>query len=731
MSEILFNPIFKWQALLVIALVIVAIVGWSFTRGLKSKWRIAFTFGLRLLVLLAFIVILLQPQRKRDEVTILKPQLAVLVDTSESMTDPVDEKQKRRFEQVAEWMKSPALEKARNDFDVRLFTFDREIQEQRDAKDLKFTGSVTNLGSALSQVQERFRGQPLAAILLLTDGLDTTGAAKSAQLSVPVFTFELEKPFTQKERPKRVSIASSDYPPRMFVGADGEVRIGVQGSGMSGKTISVELWREGKKQGETTVSFNEDDQTRQATFPISNTKAGSVQYEIRVPDSAADKDAKAYPFVINVLEPGNRVLYVQNSLGFDFKFLRKAIVTDRNLLLSSFVKWGDGRLVALDSRGLAQAKLDFTEKALANQSVMILGDVPPESLRLEHMKAIREFVDKGGGLVLLGGANALGSAAFAASPLGEICPIKTPAEYREGNFKVEITETGLHHPVFGPLFAQVKDFPSLLTVNVSETASPTAEVLMEVIVGGKPHPLVVANRFGGGRVIAIATDTIWRWRLAAKGWSAERSPYDTFWSQLTDWLIPKEQNKQGSNAIELFTERSNYQLGEKPELRAIVRMQDSQGKPPASVPVEVRTPDEKVFNYTMSAATLQTQGGKSVPGYRTEVEPNVAGVFKAQAKLTVGATPLEGETRFVVTKPVTELTGKPIDRELLKRIADANRGKFYEIEKWNDWPKELHVEETHFSRVQLSDLWNSPALLGFLMALLCIEWIARKRWNLP
>ncbi len=731
MSEVLYNPIFKWQVLLVIALALVGVVAWSFAKGLQSKARIALTGGLRLLVLVAFVVILLQPQRKHDDVQILKPQLAVLVDTSESMSDPVDEKQERRAGRVAEWMKSPALQKARHDFDVRLFTFDREILEQPKTTEMKFTGAITNLGSALSQVQERFRGQPLSGILLLSDGLDTTGAAKSAQLSVPVFTFELEKPFTPKVRPKRVSIASADYPPRMFVGVDGEVRIGIQCSGMSGKTIGVEIWREGKKTGETTVAFNEDEQTRQATFPISNAKAGSVSYDIRVPDEAADKDAKAYPFVINVLEPGNRVLYVQNTLGFDFKFLRKAIVTDRNLLLSSFVRWGDGRIVALDSRGMAQAKLDFNEKALANQAVMILGDLPPELLSPESTKGIRDFVDKGGGLVLLGGANALGSAAFGKSLLGEVAPIKTPAEYREGNFKVEITETGLHHPVFGPLFAQVKDFPSLLTVNISESTSPTAEVLMEMIVDGKHHPLVVANRFGGGRVVVIATDTIWRWRLAAKGWSADRSPYDTFWSQLMDWLIPKEQNKQNSNAIELFTERSNYLLGEKPELRAVVRLQDAKSKPPASLPVEVRSPDDKVFNYTMRAATLQTQGGKSVPGYRVEVDPNVAGVFKAQAKLTAGATPLEGETRFVVVKPVTELTGKPIDRELLKKIAETNRGKFYELEKWNDWPKDLHVEETHFSRVVLTDLWNNPALLLFLMAMLCVEWIARKRWNLP
>ena len=46
------------------------------------------------------------------------------------------------------------------------------------------------------------------------------------------------------------------------------------------------------------------------------------------------------------------------------------------------------------------------------------------------------------------------------------------------------------------------------------------------------------------------TDTIWRWRLAAKSWIGTRSPYDTFWAQLMDWLIPKEANKQADQALQ-------------------------------------------------------------------------------------------------------------------------------------------------------------------------------------
>src|SRR5207249_11301893 len=139
---------------------------------------------------------------------------------------------------------------------------------------------------------------------------------------------------------------------------------------------------------------------------------------------------------------------------------------------------------------------------LINHAVVILGDLAPDSLTTENAQAIREFVDRGGGLVLLGGPNLLASPALAGSPLGEAAPVKIPAEYREGSFPTQITDTGMHHPVFGPLFAQVKDFPALLTCNVGDTSNPTAEVLMETTVDGRRHPLVVSTRFGQGRVLA-------------------------------------------------------------------------------------------------------------------------------------------------------------------------------------------------------------------------------------
>jgi len=727
MSGLLFHPVLPWPWLTFAVLLLAAGVGWSLFAGVRSRKRVTRLGLLRLAALFALFVMLAQPQRRRDEVTILRPQLAVLIDNSESMTDPADPPQPRRAGRVREWLRSPALEQARKDFDVRFFSFDRALNElSSDPAALKFDGGASNVLGSLNQALERFRGQPIAGILLLSDGLDTTGAKAPTEASgVTIDTFELEKPFKPKPGASRISLAGVDYPPRVVIGWETEIRASLTALGMSGHTTSVELWRDGLKQNESAVAFNEDDQTREVSFPISEDKPGSVQYEIRVRDAAADKEARSYPFVIEVLQPGNRVLYVANALGFDFKFLRKAIVTDRNLQLNAYFRGADGSLVNVADGG---AVLNLSAQSLAGDAVIILGDLPPDALSAEHAQAVRDFVDRGGGLVLLGGPNSLGSSALEKTPLGRLLPVKLPAEYREGNFPVQITDTGLHHPVFGPLFMQVKDFPPLLTCNAADGVAPNAEVLMETLVAGVPHPLVVSIRFGKGRVIVLLTDTMWRWRLAAKGWSADRSPYDTFWTQLMDWLIPKDLDKENGGAIELFTERSNYAPGEKPEVRAILR---TGGRQPESLPLRVRTPDEKVFEYTLHPAQLVTGAGRKVAGYRCEVEPDVPGLYKAESQTTIDGKSVRGETRFVVARPATELTGKPINRKLLGQIAEENQGGFYKIEDWNKWPAGLHFKEQHFSRVELSDLWNQPFLLALLMGLVACDWIARKFWNLP
>ena len=79
-------------------------------------------------------------------------------------------------------------------------------------QELTFTGSQTRLGAALEGARQELAGLPLAGLVVVTDGADTTDAALSDALlalkagSVPVFTVGVGAriaPQGHSDRPRR------------------------------------------------------------------------------------------------------------------------------------------------------------------------------------------------------------------------------------------------------------------------------------------------------------------------------------------------------------------------------------------------------------------------------------------------------------------------------------------------------------------------------------------------
>ena len=261
--------------------------------------------------------------------------------------------------------------------------------------------------------------------------------------------FETEKPFDAGSRAARVAIQGVEYPRKLGVGREGEVRgRSLSAAGAAGRGVDVELWREGTKLTSRAVVFAGDG-PRDVAFPISHVAAGTVSYEVRVPNAPPDAKTLAEPFLVTVTEQATRVVYLQNTLSFEMKFLRKALVGDRNLQLSVFVRWPDGRLVSLAEGGgatAAGAESFGPELRLAGTAALVLGDLLPETLAGPAFAGVPEFVNRGGVLVVLGGPNGLASAALQKTPLARILPVVAPqgATWQEGSFPVETTDAGPH-----------------------------------------------------------------------------------------------------------------------------------------------------------------------------------------------------------------------------------------------------------------------------------------------
>ena len=158
---------------LVILVALAAALVWAGRRGVAGR-NVRLGCGLlKLAGLLALAFCLLEPlhvsQRARPGANLF----ALMADNSQSMQiKDVGQPQSRGEILRAEltndatgWQSALA-----ENFQVRRYTFDSQLQDARDFGDLKFDGRASALEGALHTAAERWRGQPVAGVLLFTDG---------------------------------------------------------------------------------------------------------------------------------------------------------------------------------------------------------------------------------------------------------------------------------------------------------------------------------------------------------------------------------------------------------------------------------------------------------------------------------------------------------------------------------------------------------------------------------
>jgi uncharacterized membrane protein len=714
------NVIFWGLAAGVLVVTLWALSGLRHATDRRRAWWLA---GLRGGAALMLAWVVLQPQFRRRETIAERPLVGVLVDVSQSMNDGPSGSPRNQVARA--WLESATFRKARESCDLRYFAISRELVETVPGE-LSFTGTESRINNALGDWAKRWGRDGAAGVVLISDGLDTNGGPP-ASLDVPCWVMETEAPAPTAAA--RVTVWQVEPPRRPVAGAETSVRAVLQGWGVDGKDIPLELWGEGRKLAEKRVRFMRRGEVLEALLPLKPERPGSHAYELRVADAAADAAARSQPFVVAVRQEGRSVLLLTNTLGFEGKFLRRALTTDRNVRLDSYARWQDGRWASLDtsSSGAAQGTLDLSATALASRAAVILADVSPESLNPAQWQALADYAAKGGGLAVLGGPNLLASP-LAAAALGHVLPVPTPAPHHDGRFGVRLTDAGLRHPVFGPLFEAVNDFPALQGANSATGVASNAQVLLEAIAGGQARPLVVVKQQGAGRVAVVLSNTLWRWRVASPVWNGKLSAYDTFWGQLLDWLAPDQEGLQSSGRIELTSERPFYRQGDKAAVQA-----EWIGKGPApftTLAVNVKDPAGSSKPLVLQAAVWRNPDGRRINGFSAAIDAALTGVYTVEAQAAWDGGEARANTSIAVAAAPGERRGEAPDSGLLQDLAKHSGGAYFAIGEGDKWLKMLPASRRLTEREVVTDIWNHPLIAVMLLGCLCAEWWLRRRQGL-
>lgn len=768
-----------WGVLLLLALAALWFTFQYWRDGTRPTWWLKGPMMvLRVLALLSLMLMLAQPVLRLSQVDKVRPNVVVLVDNSQSMgfTDPKLPAGRAQQEAAATGTAANAvggltrLERANRllnranlltelakRYTVHLYNFASTPHtvslpsdaQKRAAYQFALTpdtlaGDSTQMGVALRRPLEDLAGQPVAGALIVSDGGSNLGedplavAETARQARMPVSTLGLGDPTKTKDI-SLFSVLADDV-----VRSNNAVTVyaSLSQRGYAGRTIAVTLQRGKEVIGRETVRFGPDDQKQEVRFNYVPTQAGRFYYTVSAaiqPGEITTANNKR-SFVQTVISKKLKVLYVEGEPRYEYRYLRSAILRDTSLEFGVLLLSNSEPNESV-AGNLSVREFPKDEKTLFEYDIIVLGDVPRSYFSEAQLEALRRFVeDRGASLLVIAGEQHMPHE-YAGTPLEAVLPVViNPSPdpiLTEEPFQWHLTPEGRRSPI-----TQLEDsstdsdrvwanLPGMFWAAGVPRAKPGATILATHPTrrnADGPFVLVATQPFGAGKCFISLVDSTYLWRRRV----GDRYFY-RYWGQVFRTLTPKEL-PGNSRFVQLNADRSNYRLGEKVALSA--RLLNAYYRP---IKANGATAIVKSETGQTQAVSLQATPGS--PGlFTAQFQPDRVGRY--EVSLTSPANPqAKASAAFVMESLALERQKPELDETLLKKVASAGGGKYYQPEEVGQWVKSLSNNPLTVRTEQEIELWdvplsnapilrNIPMLLFFFIAFLSTEWLIRKRKGL-
>jgi hypothetical protein len=724
MHELLFEHTVPQSAILCGLAAAVLAALFSFWRYLSWEHGPISLGLIRLVFILLLGWCLFRPAERHRQDEQLRPRFVVIADTSASMGLTPKPAIPTRWNVVRQILKQRWTSIIPAKAQVDVYTFDNVINQKtglRDLDSLQPTGDGTRLRDSMQQILTRYGGQPLAGILLLSDGNDTRELDSewtTGPWPAPIYSVRLEPPDSWEEIPD-VRVIRVDTPRRVVAGWQSELTAVIAANGTKGAPLDVQLYEDDKLLQELPLQIPAEGGSREVKFELDHPLIGTFTYKVKVPPLPKEPVTAENEFsvAVDVTDTRNRVLYVEGEPRFEFKFLKRALERSKVVTPIILLQGPDGKLMSVGHAGTVN--LTMAHDQLAQFKIAILGNMDATTLDDERAKSLVKFVDEGGSLILLGGDDAWSDHGFAATPLKELLPIQRDWSVppQEGTFNAILTRDGAAHPALQSLVKKWTKAMPVLSIYPGSKSTAGATVVMTA----DNEPLIVTQRFGQGKVAAILSNSLWRWQLEP----GQQDEYLSFWDGLIQWLMPQA-SQVDQFSLDLSADVEQLFLGD--TLNFTARAGGSRASANVPVTVEVRTPDGRKIPYPMQPSASVGQAG---PVYSASYSADAGGMCTAIARATVDGRAIESPPFSFYVKPFTpETSPKPQAVEVLQQLAKASGGQFCEQDQLDQILSALDIKPTEQERVSYDTLWNTPFILGGLMLLLSADWILRKRRNM-
>jgi uncharacterized membrane protein len=658
--------------------------------------------------------------------------LAVLVDDSRSFQiADRDSRPRSAFVSDALGADRPLLNALSKKFVLRFFRFSSTADRLGSPAELKYSGTSTRLGTALDRARDELAGLPLAGLVMVTDGADTSDAALDESISslkarqIPVFTVGVgEERFAHD-----IQITRVETPRRALKGTSLVVNVVLTQTGYPGATVPINVEDDGRIVGTREVTLPPDGES--ATVPVQFTAsdAGPRTFRFRIPARPDEQVAQnnARDALIEVTDRKEKILYFEGEPRYEPKFVLRAVEDDKNLQVVLLQRTAENKYYRREVGSGDELADGFpkTREELFAYRAIILGSVEAASFSPEQLRMIADFVSKrGGGLLMLGGRRSFAEGGWTGTPVGEALPVVLDVKpnISLSELAVRPTRAGTTSPVTQIASDEPtsqkrwNELPPLTTVNPVHTVKPGATLLLSALDNKKQDQVVLASqRYGRGKTIAFPVQDSWQWRMTPK-LPVTDTTYATFWRRLARWLVDDVPDR-----VMLTLTQDRIDPGQPLKLTAEVLDKEYNGINDAHVTAAVTTPSGKTTDVPLEW-TVEHDGE-----YRSSVVPDEEGLYSIRLTATRDSKDLGTDTRYVrATSADSEYFDATMRAPLLKRIAEETGGRFYTSADVASLPEAISYSGRGVTVVEERDLWDMPAILLLLVAMIGGEWGYRR-----
>lgn len=606
----------------------------------------------------------------------------------------------------------------------------------------------SRLGTCLREVLELQRGRPTAGVVILSDGVTTSGKSLSEaseyarRRNLPLFTIGIGSDRSPRDL-RLTDLVADEF---VFLNDLVSFDFKLTGSGYAGRSVQVRLREKGATTtlAEVTQTLGADGQSQPASLSFRPAAEGEFEYVIEVETQAGEVDSNNNRLTqrVTVRDQTIRVLLVQDYPSFEWRFLkmllgrvvqRTAASAGKSVELTSVLHEADEHYAGQDET--AQWVFPVRRDELFQYDVVVYGDVDPRHLNESVLQNIAAFVtERGGGLVFLAGPRYL-PLAYRETPLARLMPINLDTVRvpdpevvldEATEFRAQLTPLGLATPHLQ--LAETpesnrevwQEFPPLRWLLEAPDVQPAARVLAvhptRSGATGENLPLVILQQVGAGKVLFHATDESYRWARHPGG----EQYYARYWLQTLRYLAHSKLLGP-SRGIELSTDREEYRYGE--PARLVVRFLDERLAPTGDDGVAVML--EHQAGRRRQVVLTRAVGTRAIYGATVDNLPE--GTYRMWlARPALDAAP--PPRQFTVVAPATETTRLLMDAADLQLAANATGGQFYTLETAGRLLADLPAgRQVRIESLPPQPIWNSWLSAGLFVALIVAEWLLRKR----